>query len=180
MREPSWTKRSSFRMRTVTTDMGAAGAVVPATREPGEPWESRPTPTTSEASTTTAFRPIPSVEAVLELLRRDLVRQLAKRGPLDAPPPLLGKDGASWQDGHGFDDLVYDAYVFIFLERLESLRLQLLVCEEIDGFVVMNVRHLLARQQRKAVPGGRSEGKGRRARRPTRTARSPSERKEAS
>ncbi len=95
-----------------------------------------------------------AVEAVLGLLRRDLIRQLARRGLLHAPPSFLGKGGASWQNGDGLDDMVHDAYVFIFLDRLESLRLQLLVCDEIDGFVVKNLRHLLSGLQRKADPIG--------------------------
>ncbi len=95
-----------------------------------------------------------SVEAVCRLLRRDLIRELRKRGLWHSPPSYLGKAGTSWQDGDALDDLFHDAYVFIFLERLESLKIQLLVCADIDGVVVLNVRHLISRLQRKSDPIG--------------------------
>ncbi len=95
-----------------------------------------------------------SVEAVCSLLRRDLIRQLRKRGLWHSPPYYLGKSGSSWHDGDALEDLVHDAYVFIFLERLESLKIRLLVCPYIDGFVVLNIRHMLSGLQREADPIG--------------------------
>ncbi len=90
---------------------------------------------------------------VLALLRRDLIRELKRRGLLSLPPTLLGIPGSSW-DQDALDELVHEAYLHIFHERLNNLRPQLKVHDIIDGLVVLNLKHFLTQLQRQTDPVG--------------------------
>jgi hypothetical protein len=70
------------------------------------------------------------------------------------PPSYFGTAGTTWLDADGLDELVQASYRFIFLERLVGIRIQLLKRTDVDGLVVLNLRHLLSRLQRQADPIG--------------------------
>lgn len=92
-------------------------------------------------------------EAVREELRGVLVREMHRRGLWNVPPAFLGCTGVRWSDG-SLDDLVTDAYTFVFVERLSGLVDQQRVKENIRPMVVLNMRHFLTRLQKRADPLG--------------------------
>lgn len=99
-------------------------------------------------------------------LRAALVREMKKRGLWQSPPCYLGAYGwESWdfeaQRGADTDraqsalaELVADCYAFIFVDRLESLKRQLEGKPDIDGLVLLNIRHFLLERQRAHDPLG--------------------------
>ncbi len=94
-----------------------------------------------------------SLQALLE-------NELRKKGLWQSPPCYVGIYGAERWDGeegeraHALGELVADCYAFIFVERLRSLKLQLLEKADIHGLVVLNVRHFLFERQREHDPVG--------------------------
>jgi hypothetical protein len=92
-------------------------------------------------------------EDVREELRTVVVHELRRRGLWRAPPFHVGANGANWADG-ALDDLVTDAYTFIFLRRLQGLRNQQKLKGNIRPLVVLNVRHFVTERQKKADPLG--------------------------
>lgn len=101
-------------------------------------------------------------EQVRRQLRTALVSELKRRGLWEAPPTYVGVLGAAswsagggpWQRDRALEELVLDCYAFIFVERLASLRAQLLVKPNVDGLVHLNVRHFLHERQREHDPLG--------------------------
>lgn len=101
-------------------------------------------------------------EQIRRELRTALVAELKRRGLWEAPPTYVGvlgaaswsAKGAPWQPDRALEELVVDCYAFVFLERLESLRAQLLVKPNVDGIVHLNVRHFLHERQREHDPVG--------------------------
>jgi len=100
-------------------------------------------------------------ERVLEPLRRELQRELKRRGLWDGSPRYLGILGHDrWLGPEGIprggamDELLADAYEFIFVVRLRSLVAHLEVKPQIEGLVRLNVRHLLHEAQKKHDPLG--------------------------
>jgi len=99
-------------------------------------------------------------------LRAALAREMKKRGLWQSPPCYLGAFGwESWdsegQRGVATDraqgalaELVADCYAFIFVDRLESLKRQLEDKPEIDGLVLLNIRHFLLERQLAHYPLG--------------------------
>lgn len=99
-------------------------------------------------------------------LRAALVSEMKKRGLWQSPPCYLGVCGwESWdaeaaqgpyasraQDALG--ELVADCYAFIFVDRLQSLKRQLEDKPNIDGLVLLNIRHFLHERQRVHDPLG--------------------------
>ena len=89
-----------------------------------------------------------------------LASELRKRGLWQSPPCYVGIygverwDGAEAERAHALGELVADCYAFIFVERLRSLKRQLLEKEDIHGLVVLNVRHFLHERQREHDPVG--------------------------
>ncbi|MES1245070.1 MAG: hypothetical protein ABUT39_25930, partial [Acidobacteriota bacterium] len=91
-------------------------------------------------------------------LRAALVGEMKKRGLWQSPPCYLGAYGwESWdaEEGTGagraqgaLGELVADCYAFIFVDRLQSLKRQLLDKPDIDGLVLLNIRHFLHERQR--------------------------------
>lgn len=94
-----------------------------------------------------------SYEAVREELRGVLVREMHRRGLWNLPPAYLGCTGARWSDG-GLDELVTDAYTFVFIDRLNGLIDQQRLKTNIRPMVVRNVRHFLTERQKNADPLG--------------------------
>ena len=91
--------------------------------------------------------------AVLAQLRDHLRLQLRKRGLWTLSPALLGIPGSCW-DNDTLEDLVHDAYLYVFSERLKNLRPQLKVRDNVDGLVVLNLKYFLTELQRQADPVG--------------------------
>ena len=99
-------------------------------------------------------------------LRAALVNEMKKRGLWQSPPCYLGAYGwESWDSeapqGSGasraqgaLGELVADCYAFIFVDRLQSLKRHLEDKPDIDGLVLLNVRHFLHERQRVHDPLG--------------------------
>jgi hypothetical protein len=99
-------------------------------------------------------------------LRAALVNEMKKRGLWQSPPCYLGAYGwESWDSeapqGSGVNraqgalgELVADCYAFIFVDRLQSLKRQLQEKPDIDGLVLLNIRHFLHERQRAHDPLG--------------------------
>lgn len=97
-------------------------------------------------------------------LRAALVGEMKKRGLWQSPPCYLGAYGwESWDSeapqGSGraqgaLGELVADCYAFIFVDRLQSLKRQLQEKPDIDGLVLLNIRHFLHERQRAHDPLG--------------------------
>jgi len=98
---------------------------------------------------------IESFDALWRVLRRATIRELKRRGLWRAPPIYLGIYGApSWASGDALDELLAECYVFIFIDRLERLREQLEVKDDVEGLVYRCIRNFLHNLQRKHDPLG--------------------------
>jgi hypothetical protein len=91
-------------------------------------------------------------------LRAALVCEMKKRGLWQSPPCYLGAYGwESWDSEApqgALGELVADCYAFIFVDRLQSLKRQLEEKPDIDGLVLLNIRHFLHERQRAHDPLG--------------------------
>ncbi|HKV12873.1 MAG TPA: hypothetical protein VJ725_32315 [Thermoanaerobaculia bacterium] len=98
-------------------------------------------------------------------LRAALVSEMKKRGLWQSSPCYLGVYGwESWESGApqgsgsresgALGELVADGYAFIFVDRLQSLKRHLEEKPDIDGLVLLNVRHFLHERQREHDPLG--------------------------
>src|SRR5689334_551606 len=91
-------------------------------------------------------------------LRAALVGEMKKRGLWQSPPCYLGAYGwESWEtegSQSALGELVADCYAFIFVDRLQSLKRQLQDKPDIDGLVLLDVRHFLHERQRVHDPLG--------------------------
>src|SRR6185436_14333623 len=99
-------------------------------------------------------------------LRAALVGEMKKRGLWQSPPCYLGAYGwESWDSeapqGSGasraqgaLGELVADCYAFIFVDQLQSLKRHLQDKPDIDGLVLLNIRHFLHERQREHDPLG--------------------------
>lgn len=91
-------------------------------------------------------------------LRAALVGEMKKRGLWQSPPCYLGAYGwESWDTEAtqgALSELVADCYAFIFVDRVQSLKRQLLEKPDIEGLVLLNVRHFLHERQRVHDPLG--------------------------
>lgn len=94
-----------------------------------------------------------SYEEIREELRGVLVGELRRRGLWTAPPSFLGHEGSGWGGG-ALDDLVTDAYSFIFIVRLRGLRNQQRLKGNIRPMVIRNVRNFLHDLQKGTDPLG--------------------------
>lgn len=107
-------------------------------------------------------------------LRAALVCEMKRRGLWQSPPCYLGAYGwerwdaeeppradpraagavATGRQVSALAELVADCYAFIFVDRLQSLKRQLEDKPDIDGLVLLNVRHFLHERQREHDPLG--------------------------
>jgi hypothetical protein len=106
-------------------------------------------------------------------LRASLAGEMKKRGLWQSPPCYLGaygwerwdseapgadprEPGSSARDAQvsPLGELVADCYAFIFVDRLQSLKRPLEDKPDIDGLVLLNVRHFLHERQREHDPLG--------------------------
>jgi hypothetical protein len=93
------------------------------------------------------------VERFLADLERVLEAELARRGLRDRSPAYLGLFGHRRWDREALAELAAECYVYQ-LARLRSLAAQLRVCPNVDGYVVLNVRHFVSERQRRQDPLG--------------------------
>ncbi len=96
-----------------------------------------------------------SFEEVVDQLHQDLRRELRRRGLWTLTPAYLGIAENCW-DGDALEILVHEAYVYVFHERVRDLKRQLEVKKRrnVDGLVILNLRHCVTELQRKADPIG--------------------------
>jgi hypothetical protein len=99
-------------------------------------------------------------------LRAVLVQELKRRGLWESPPHYLGVCGWERWDSEAppgpgparaqsaLGELVADGYAFIFVDRLQSLKRHLEEKPDLDGLVLLNVRHLLHERQKVHDPLG--------------------------
>jgi hypothetical protein len=91
-------------------------------------------------------------------LRAALVGEMKKRGLWQSPPSYLGAYGwESWDSEASqgaLGELVADCYAFIFVDRLQALKRHLEDKPDIDGLVLLNIRHFLHERQRLHDPLG--------------------------
>ncbi|MEA2692344.1 MAG: hypothetical protein QOJ16_1731 [Acidobacteriota bacterium] len=99
-------------------------------------------------------------------LRAALANELKRRGLWQSPPSYLGVCGwerwdsespaadASRRQASALGELVADCYAFIFVDRLQSLKRHLEDKPDIDGLILLNVRHFLHERQKEHDPLG--------------------------
>ena len=103
-----------------------------------------------------------SYEEVWKALGQVVRSEIRKRGLWDSPPSYLGVYGwESWssaapgsQSAPALEDLLAECYSYIFVRRLDSLKVQLKVKPNIDGLVFLNVRNYLHDTQKQHDPLG--------------------------
>ena len=103
-----------------------------------------------------------SFEKLRRALRRQLARELRKRGLWGSPPSYLGIYGARhWDEqepGNAgpdpLDELFVACYDFVFIRRLRHLLVHLRAKPSIDGLIALNVRHFLHETQKRHDPLG--------------------------
>lgn len=98
-------------------------------------------------------------------LRAALATEMKRRGLWQSPPHYLGVFGwERWDTGEtavgaraqasALGELVADCYAFIFVDRLHSLKRHLAEKPDIDGLVLLNIRHFLHERQKAHDPLG--------------------------
>ena len=99
-------------------------------------------------------------------LRAELVNELKRRGLWQSPPSYLGicgwerwdseapGSGAAHRQAGALGELVADCYAFIFVDRLQSLKRHLEDKPDIDGLILLNIRHFLHERQKEHDPLG--------------------------
>ncbi|MDP9120328.1 MAG: hypothetical protein M3O15_03010, partial [Acidobacteriota bacterium] len=94
-------------------------------------------------------------EEVWDALRQLLVSELKRRGLSTLPPAFLGIYGyAAWADGDALEELVADCFLFVFGERLRSLKAHLHFMPNVEGLIVRSVRNFLHETQKRHDPVG--------------------------
>jgi hypothetical protein len=92
--------------------------------------------------------------AVWTALRAALRDELRRRGLWGASPPsYLGIYGNP-PPSHALEELAAGCYAFIFVDRLRSLTTHLAVKPDVEGLVLLDVRHYVHELQRKHDPLG--------------------------
>lgn len=92
-------------------------------------------------------------------LRATLASEMKRRGLWRSPPSYLGVSGWERWDceeprAGALGELVADCYVFIFVDRMQGLKRQLANKPDVDGLVILNVRHFLHERQKAHDPLG--------------------------
>jgi hypothetical protein len=99
-------------------------------------------------------------------LRAAVACEIKRRGLWQSPPSYLGAYGwESWESeavgsagnraqSSALGELVADCYAFIFVDRLQSLKRHLQDKSDIEGLVLLNVRHFLHERQKEHDPLG--------------------------
>ncbi|MCP4570021.1 MAG: hypothetical protein GY841_20765, partial [FCB group bacterium] len=89
-----------------------------------------------------------------QTLRATVVAELRRSSAWSSPPSYLGVFGwPAWQaPGSGsesspLEELLTDCYVAVFIEQRPRLRAQLAVKDDVDGLVVLTLRHYLQKRR---------------------------------
>jgi hypothetical protein len=93
-------------------------------------------------------------DAAWTALHAALRGELRRRGISASPPAYLGLHGFERWEEEALEELTAEAYSFIFVDRLRSLRRQLTVKENVEGLVYLNIRHFVLERQRQNDPLG--------------------------
>ncbi len=104
----------------------------------------------------------PQFEALWAALRAAVRRELKRRGLWTSLPAYLGVyGGVSWEPAGGeksrgspFEDLVAECYAYVFGSRLRGLQAQLKLKPDVEGLIVLNIRHFLHERQKEHDPIG--------------------------
>ena len=79
----------------------------------------------------------------------------------ESPPAYLGVfGGESWEPAGGtgresaLEELLAECYSYVFISRLRSLQAQLKVKPNVEGLIVLNIRHFLHERQKEHDPIG--------------------------
>jgi len=104
----------------------------------------------------------PRFETLWAALRAVVRRELKRRGLWESPPSYLGVyGGARWEPARGgrshespLEELVAECYTYVFVSRLRSLQAQLKLKPNVEGLVVLNIRHFLHERQKEHDPIG--------------------------
>jgi len=100
------------------------------------------------------------LESLWKALRATLRGELKRRGLWEAPPTYLGIYGwETWElsgggRGGALEELLAECYAYIFVLRFRSLEAQLKLKPNIDGLVILNIRHFLHERQKEHDPLG--------------------------
>jgi hypothetical protein len=100
-----------------------------------------------------------SLAPLWRALRAALQSELRRRGLWESPPAYLGIYGWETWEGSGgergaLEELLFECYSYIFIQRLRSLQAQLKVKPSIDGLIFLNIRHFLHERQKEHDPLG--------------------------
>lgn len=107
--------------------------------------------------TYTAYVVAPSrvnFDQVWKKLQQQIYTELRRRGLWEMSPIVLGIQGRRWDEV--IDELLQEVFLYVFVERLENLRKKLATSQQknIDGIVVLQIRHCLTALQRNNDPIG--------------------------
>lgn len=98
--------------------------------------------------------------AAWDRLREILRSELKRRGLWQSPPSYLGIFGwSTWSGEPGagdgaLEELVAECYSFIFVDRLGRLQAQIRAKPNIEGLILLNVRHFFLERQKEHDPLG--------------------------
>lgn len=101
-----------------------------------------------------------SLEPLWSALRAALRSELRRRGLWESPPAYLGICGWETWETPGearqgaLEELLFECYSYIFVQRLRGLQAQLKVKPNIEGLIFLNIRHFLHERQREHDPLG--------------------------
>ncbi len=96
-----------------------------------------------------------SFDEIWAALRVLLVNELRRRALWTLPPACLGVYGCvSWADEGAVEELLADCFLFVFGERLRSLKAHLRLKANVEGLVLRSVRNFLHDTQKRHDPVG--------------------------
>ncbi len=101
-----------------------------------------------------------SLAPLWSALRAALRAELRRRGLWESPPAFVGIYGwDSWETPGemrqgALEELLFECYTYIFVQRLRGLEAQLKVKPNVDGLIFLNIRHFLHERQKEHDPLG--------------------------
>ncbi|MCH9650740.1 MAG: hypothetical protein K0U98_21095 [Deltaproteobacteria bacterium] len=95
----------------------------------------------------------PAWEEFWGALQGALRRELHRRGLWESPPRFVGIEAAETWGGEALEELAVECYTFL-MQRLRALHQHLKVKSNIDGLVILNIRHFLYERQKRCDPLG--------------------------
>ncbi len=80
-------------------------------------------------------------------------RELRRRGLWNSPPRFVGLEAAETWSDEALAELVSDCYVFL-MQRIQTLHQHLKLKPNVDGLVLLNVKHFVYERQKRCDPLG--------------------------